>query len=53
VDQVAAHAVRHLAFVLRTDPVVADELVGEPGLVRAILAHPMAMAGHPVSGLTP
>ncbi|MFJ4434758.1 hypothetical protein [Streptomyces sp. NPDC088923] len=45
VAQVAAHAVRHLVFLRRTDPVVAAYLAGLPGLGAALAALPYSLAG--------
>ncbi|MFE3381458.1 hypothetical protein [Streptomyces anulatus] len=45
VTHVVAHAVRHLAFLERTDRVVATHLTARPGLVRALRHLPTAVAG--------
>lgn len=44
-DQVAAHAVRHLALLRHTDPVVAAALGAHPALAAAIAAADPAPAG--------
>lgn len=45
VDQVAAHAIRHLAFLGRTDPGVAAYLTGRPRIRRALESVPGTVAG--------
>lgn len=45
VDRVAAHAVRHLALLRRTDPVVAGVLTGHPDLDAEIAAADPVPAG--------
>ncbi|MFB7299240.1 hypothetical protein [Streptomyces rubiginosohelvolus] len=45
IAHVVAHAVRHLAFLERTDRVVATHLAARPGLVRALRHLPAAVAG--------
>lgn len=45
VDQVAAHAVRHLALLRHTDPVVAAALDGHPALAVAVAATDPVAAG--------
>lgn len=45
VDQVAAHAVRHLALLRHTDPVVAAALAADPALDAAIAAAAPQPAG--------
>ncbi|WP_157963567.1 hypothetical protein [Actinocorallia populi] len=45
VEQVAAHAVRHLAFLAAHDPVAGGFLAGHPLLARALEAWPGGVAG--------
>ncbi|MEV6987374.1 hypothetical protein AB0M95_39805 [Sphaerisporangium sp. NPDC051017] len=47
VDNVAAHAIRHLAFLQATDPIVRDALAAHPHLGRALddLASMATVAG--------
>ncbi|MEV7249881.1 MULTISPECIES: hypothetical protein [Streptomyces] len=45
VGHVVAHAVRHLAFLERTDPAVAAHVYAWPGLVHALHSLPLATAG--------
>ncbi|WP_367125563.1 hypothetical protein [Streptomyces phytohabitans] len=44
-DHVAAHAIRHLAFLRRTDPGVAAHLACRPDVARALECVPSAVAG--------
>ncbi|MGR8007601.1 hypothetical protein [Streptomyces hypolithicus] len=45
VDQVAAHAIRHLAFLGRTDPAIAARLASRPHTRRALESIPGLTAG--------
>lgn len=44
-QHVAAHAIRHLAFLLRTDPAVAARLASDPGTRHALVGVPGLTAG--------